>query len=87
MTSETWDCISDSASPTEQAKQMELLLFDKLNKICPEKTMKIGCEDKPFITAELKILHRRKNREYCKRGKSAKYMSLNISDPLFQQSH
>ena len=76
LTSETWDCISDSASPTEQAKEMELLLFDKLNNICPEKTMKIGCKDKPFITAELKILHRRKNREYCKRGKSAKYMSL-----------
>ena len=68
LTSETWDCISDSASPTEQAKEMELLLFDKLNNICPEKTMKIGCKDKPFITAELKILHRRKNREYCKRG-------------------
>ena len=38
--------------------------------------MRLGSEDKPFITAELKVLHRQKNREYCKRGKSLKYVTL-----------
>ena len=32
--------------------------------------------DKPFITAELKTLHRKKCREYYKHGKSVKYLSL-----------
>ena len=38
--------------------------------------MKLGSQDKPFITAELKNLHRRKGREYCKRGISEKYLEL-----------
>ena len=38
--------------------------------------MKISSYDKPFITAELKTLHRKKCREYYKHGKSVKYLSL-----------
>ena len=40
------------------------------------KEMKIGSQDKPFITAKLKQLDRQKRREYVKRGKSDKYKSL-----------
>ena len=76
ITSENWNCIDDNSSPTEQAHQLENILFSKLNEICPEKSMKIGDQDKPFITAELKSLHRKKSREYCKRGKSNKYLEL-----------
>ena len=38
--------------------------------------MKLGYKDKPFITAELKSIHRKKNREYLKRGKTPKYVTL-----------
>ena len=44
----------------------ENILSNKMNEIFPEKSMKLGSQDKPFITAELKNLHK-KNREYCKR--------------------
>ena len=40
-----------------------------------EQNMKLGYKDKPFITAQLKVLHRRKSREYVKRGKSPKYLT------------
>ena len=34
--------------------------------------------DKPFITREMKILDRRKKRQYFKKGKSEKYIKLKI---------
>ena len=39
-------------------------------------SLAISSYDKPFITAELKTLHRKKCREYYKHGKSVKYLSL-----------
>ena len=38
--------------------------------------MRIGPQDKPFITPELKQLKRLRQREYCKNGKSLKYQEL-----------
>ena len=40
------------------------------------KEMRIGSQDKPFITAELKKIDRRKRREYQKRGKTEKFLQL-----------
>ena len=38
--------------------------------------MKISAQDKPFINKELKVLNRQKQREWIKKGKSAKYNKL-----------
>ena len=73
---ESWDSVSGDISATEQAQQFENLVLSNLNKFCPEKEIKLGPRDKPFITAELKKLSRQKNREYLKRGKSEKYSKL-----------
>ena len=76
MVSQNWDEISCDMSATEQASIFEKLLNENLNKFCPERTTKIGSQDKAFINTELKKLHRRRQREYVKRGKSAKYKLL-----------
>ena len=76
ITSESWECVDRNAKPSDQVKKFEEILSEKLNLFCPEKSLKISSHDKPFITAELKMLHRQKNREYCKRGKYLKYMQL-----------
>ena len=76
ITGEDWDSISKDLSPTEQALMIEKLIEDNLNKYCPEKTVKIGSQDKAWITGELKTIHRRRQREYNKYGKSAKYKRL-----------
>ena len=49
---------------------------EKLDLFCPEKTMKVSSQDKPWINGELKAIARKKNREYNKRGKSEKYKKL-----------
>ena len=74
--SEQWDSISESLSPTEQVAEFERLTQEKLNHFCPEKTIKISSQDKVWITAELKRIHRLKSREYIKHGTSVKYKAL-----------
>ena len=76
IVTENWDSVSEDLSPTEQVAAFETLVQDKLNLFCPMKEMKISSQDKAFITAELKKLHRQKSREYSKRGKTKKYKEL-----------
>ena len=76
ITSETWECLNKATNPTDMVTLFDNLLSKKLDEFCRVKTKRIGSQDEPFITSELKLLHRRKNREYCKRGKSAKYFDL-----------
>ena len=63
-------------SPTQHAQLFEQLLFGKLDECCPEQTMRVSFQDKPFINLELKRLDRRKQREWQKKGKSDKYVKL-----------
>ena len=44
----------------------------------PEKKILITNRDKPFITAELKTLDRKKKREWKSRGRSALYLQLKV---------
>ena len=60
--------MSDSLSPSELVLEFEKLTLDKLNKFCPEEEVKISSQDKPWINFELKTIHRKKSREYVKRG-------------------
>ena len=73
---EDWASISDSVSPTEQVAQFEFLTLKKLNEFCPEKSIKLSSQDKFWMDSELKNIHRKKSREYEKRGKSEKYLEL-----------
>ena len=68
--------IGDELPAAGHAKALENLLMDNLDKFCPEKKVKVGPQDKPFINSELKQLSRRRQREYTRRGKTAKYDQL-----------
>ena len=76
ITGETWDFIDDYVSPESQVDAYNDKILETLEKYCPTKTMKLGISDKPFMTAELKTLKRRRQREYCKNGKTEKYKLL-----------
>ena len=74
--SEEWSSVKEGCSASEQAEQFEKLIKEKLNTFCPEKQMNLGSQDKLFISAELKRIARLKNREYVKKGKCEKYLTL-----------
>jgi hypothetical protein len=52
------------------------LLTKYLDNSCPTQTVKLRIQDKPYITKELKVIHRQRTREYRMRGKSHKYLAL-----------
>ena len=62
--------------PTQQAEVLQMTILKQLDNFCPEKSLKISSQDKPWVTAELKKISRQKNREYQKRGKTQKYKEL-----------
>ena len=73
---EGWQNIEEDMSPSDQAMAFERILQNKLDTFCPEKSMKISSQDKPWIDKELKTIARKKGREYNKRGKTLKYKKL-----------
>ena len=77
ITQESFDELGKpNISTTEYAQQLQSSLFDKLNELCPLKTIKINSQDKPWINFELKSLKRRRMREWQKRGKTEKYKQV-----------
>ena len=69
IVNEDWYSIGGVLSATDQSVMFEQLINQKLNQFCPKKEMKLGSQDKPCITAELKKISIQKNREYNKKGK------------------
>ena len=76
ITGEKICSVKADVCPSKQAQILEEMLTEKLNECCPLKTVKLSSQDKPFINFELKNLHRLKQREYVKKGKSKKYDEL-----------
>ena len=56
--------------------KFEQILMENLDIHCPQKSIKIGSQDKTWVNVDIKKLHRWKSREYVKRGNSAKNYSL-----------
>ena len=76
MISQEWKEVKEYDNTTDQDVALQALLMEMLNASCPAKTVKLRPIDKPYITKEMKILDRRRKREYRLNGKSQKYLSL-----------
>ena len=73
---EKWEFLNPKLNPTQQVELFEFYSNQIVDTIFPEKCVKLGQNDKPYYTEELKTLKRRRCREYVKNGKSFKYKSL-----------
>ena len=81
---ETWSTVMKEDCPTKQEDEFQRILLQHLNLHLPTKTVRFRPQDKPFITKELKIIDRKRKREYRKHGKSQKYLNL---DSLFEKKY
>ena len=90
IVSEDWDCVNSELSAAEQSVVFEQLLSDKLNYFCPEKELKLGSQDKPFITTDRRKLPDRKIENIANEGslKSTKVWKVyfRVSTRLSQKS-
>ena len=73
---ETFDCVETGDNTTNQAYKLQDLLQNKMNEYFPTKSVKVSQKDKKWINSELKKLDRAKKREWCKNGKSNRYIKL-----------
>ena len=73
---EDWATVREEDSPEVQEAAFQDLLIKFLDKSCPTKTVKLRIQDKPYMTKDLKTIHRERTREYRIRGKSEKYVNL-----------
>ena len=59
------------------AEHFQNILLQNYRRCFPTKSFKVCPEDRPWVSAELKTLHRRVKREYFKHKKSEKWSRLN----------
>ena len=76
IVTEGWEGVRGDSSPSEQVDIFEQIIEEKLNKFCPEKSIRLSSQDKPWVTGEIKAIDRQKSREYNRRGKTLKYKKL-----------
>ena len=82
LKTETWQQVFNEPSANLKAEILQNKLLSKVNEIFPEKIRIISCNDQPFFSHKLKMLKRKKGREYQKHRKSIKYKKL---EELYQQ--
>ena len=61
-----WKVILGEESANRKAEKLQNFLVSKYEEFFPEKVRVISSDDQPFISAKLKIMKRRKCREYQK---------------------
>ena len=73
---EEWDEKTHGWSSNEKAEFIHKSVMEKLDEVLPTKERKISSDDKPFVTEKMKVLKRRKEREYQKNRRSLKYQNF-----------
>ena len=71
--SEIYEC----KDANRMAENFQNILVDNYRRCFPTKSFRVCQEDRPWVSAELKTLHRRVKREYYKNKKSEKWSILN----------
>ena len=62
----------------EKAELLQNLLVEKYLECFPLKISKVSCDDKPWVTSDIKLLDRRRKREFSKHHKSELWKKLDI---------
>ena len=59
--------------------------MDIVNKIAPERVRKITSDDQPWFTEPLKVLDRKRRREFHKNRRSQRYLNSKMNSNLNAQ--
>ena len=73
---QTWKEVLEEESVDKKAEVLHNMIINKLDEVCPEKTMKISSDDRPWFNNQLKRLKRKKARIFRKNRSSEKYHAL-----------
>ena len=76
LTSEKWMFMDPLSSLTVLTDAFEYYSSEIINIFCPEKNIYARPDSLPYVTESMKVLKRKIQREYEKKGKSRKYLKL-----------
>ena len=71
-----WEEVYSAVTAHDQADIFQTTLLQKLNQFLPEKVIKFSSDDQVWVTPEIKMISRKKCREYFKNRKSSKWKAL-----------
>ena len=71
-----WVCFTPEMSPTALVEVFQTYTKSLVNEIFPQKTVSISEKDLPYMTEELKLLRRQRQRIYRKVGRAPKYIEV-----------
>ena len=77
LISYSWDKLYRLKTVDEKAELFHSILYEQVEHHFPEKSSKVSLDDKPWVTNDIKILDRRRKREFFKNFKSPKWQMLN----------
>ena len=77
LAEQTWAEIYAEKNCHKKAEIFQKKLLEKFEETFPIKTIKVCDEDKPWFSKSLKVLDRKRKREFLKNGKSEKWEILN----------
>jgi hypothetical protein len=66
----------EANDPTKKVAALAKIIDEKIEKVCPKKTIKVYKNDKEWMTEALRKIRKRKSREYRRHGKSVKFVDL-----------
>ena len=76
VANEPWNFMNPSLSPTHLTELFEYFTGGIVDTFCPVKVVHSRPDDKPWITEDIKIIKRKLQREYERKGNSVKYYDL-----------
>ena len=79
LTTQDWSHVKIVQNVDDKVTILNDTLSILISEIAPEKTIKISCDDPPWMNARLKILMRKRNREFDKHKKSPKWRKLMLT--------
>ena len=77
ITCEEFEDVNKAMNPDDKVKALSKIMNDKINNVCPKKTVKIYKNDQEWMTESLRKLRRKKSREYRRHGKSKNFVEMN----------
>ena len=71
-----WSNVYNAKTSNEKADIFKKEVMEIVNETAPEKNRNIASDDKPWFTEPLKVLDRKRRREFNKNRRSDKYLRL-----------
>lgn len=76
VVNEDWELLDEVNEPDDKVDLFQNIMMSKIEEFCPTKTVRISVDDPPWINVRIKSEMRKRDREYCKHGKSDKWRSI-----------